>query len=177
MVPRRGLDSLTQKRLENQGDFATWERGLIEPAAAAVPSAERMRVLIIDDEPTLLAAATRVLAATHDVSTSSGGKAALDLLAANDFDLVLCDMMLADMEGVQIYEAAVRARPDLEPRFLFMTGGALTPRSIEFKSTLGERCLSKPFDAPTLIEAVARHSASLAAAEPGQRSRRVARVG
>lgn len=120
-----------------------------------------MRVLVIDDEPTLLAAARRVLGASHDVSTSDDGKAALALLEAEDFDLVLCDMMLADMEGVQIYEHVVRTRPDLEPRFLFMTGGALTPRSTEFKSTLGARCLSKPFDAQTLVEAVRRFSATM----------------
>ena len=115
-----------------------------------------MRVLVIDDEPTLLAAARRVLGAAHDVTTASEGQVALQLLAAGEFDLVLCDLMLADMEGADIYTLAVAKRPDLEPRFLFMTGGALTQRSTAFKAWLGDRCLAKPFDAATLNEAVRR---------------------
>lgn len=135
-----------------------------------------MRVLVIDDEPTLLAATRRVLGSAHDVTTSGDGATALDLLARQDFDVVLCDLMLSDTEGVEVYERAVRARPEIEPRFLFMTGGSLTPRSDAFRTALGGRCLSKPFDASTLIAAVSSFAASL----PTRRlrtQRRLARLG
>jgi len=136
-----------------------------------------MRVLVIDDEPILLAAARRVLGTAHDVTTSSDGASALALLAQNDFDVVLCDLMLSDTEGVEVYERAVRARPDIEPRFLFMTGGSLTARSDAFRTWLGRRCLSKPFDAATLIEAVRSFAATLPTRSLRRPSRRLARIG
>jgi DNA-binding response OmpR family regulator len=135
-----------------------------------------MRVLVIDDEPTLLAAARRVLGTSHEVTTASEGKVALDLLATREFDLVLSDLMLADMEGADVYTTAVEKRPDLEPRFLFMTGGALTPRSTAFKAWLGDRCLSKPFDAATLVEAVRRFGSRVVTHRLRASRPRIARV-
>jgi DNA-binding response OmpR family regulator len=136
-----------------------------------------MRVLVIDDEQTLLSAARRVLGAAHEVTTAADGKQALELLATGDFDLVLSDLMLTDMEGTDIYTLAVEKRPDLEPRFLFMTGGALTPRSTAFKAWLGDRCLSKPFDAATLIEAVRRFGSKVVTHRVRAKRPRIARVG
>ncbi|GAC1357027.1 MAG: hypothetical protein NVSMB47_10310 [Polyangiales bacterium] len=134
-----------------------------------------MRVLVIDDEPTLLAALRRVLSPGHEVTEASDGERALELLDAGEFDLILCDLMLAGLEGVDVFERAVARRPELEGRFLFMTGGALTPRSVQFKAELGDRCIDKPFDARTITAAVRRFSST--APTRRLRPRRAARAG
>ena len=136
------------------------DRALIAIECAAVTIVADMRVLVIDDELTLLSALRRVLSPLHEVIEASDAEGALALIDAGDFDLILCDLMLAELEGMDVYERAIARRPELEARFLFMTGGAHTPRSIAFKAGLGERCIDKPFDARTISAALHRFSSA-----------------
>ncbi|MEO7097358.1 MAG: response regulator [Polyangiales bacterium] len=130
-----------------------------------------MRILLIDDEPLVLSGIRRVLAGQgFEVVIASSALAALELLAEDArFDVILSDLMLPDLEGPELYARAVAENPDLEPRFLFMTGGALTARAREFVQTFHARCIDKPFDARTVSERVRTFAASL----PTRRLRRV----
>jgi two-component system cell cycle sensor histidine kinase/response regulator CckA len=128
------------------------------------PSRPRPRVLVVDDEPALLVAFARHFADEYDMVTAPGARQALDILRDDErFDAVLADLMMADLTGIDLYEAVRENHPGLERRFLFMTGGVYTQRAQNFLSTVSNRCIEKPFDPGELLEAIDElvHAAAL----------------
>jgi DNA-binding NtrC family response regulator len=121
---------------------------------SAVPSYRRRRILAIDDEALLLKAYRRMLADVHEIATALGGRDALLLLEKDrDFDLVLCDLQMPEMSGMELF-ASVKARyPELGDRFVFVTGGAF---SAEAKRFLEQdiTCLGKPFRIEELLDII-----------------------
>ena len=105
----------------------------------------RRRVLVVDDEPQLVTAIERMLS-RHDVASTSSAAEALEHLSRGpSFDIVLCDLMMAGMTGMQLYEELRRVRPEMAARVVFMTGGAFTREAREFLAHVPNRCLEKPF--------------------------------
>ena len=62
--------------------------------------------------------------------------------------------MMPDMTGMDLYERLRAVRSDLVERFVFVTGGAFTPRAREFLDGVPARRLEKPFRARELREMV-----------------------
>lgn len=114
------------------------------PAAAA--PGPRARVLVIDDELPVAAMLSRVLGDQHDVQVTTSGREALALLLEQPFDVVLCDLLMPGMSGMDLYRELAAQRPGLERRLVFMTGGAFTPRAADFLSRVNNPRLEKPFD-------------------------------
>jgi CheY-like chemotaxis protein len=111
-------------------------------------------VLIVDDEGSIARALKRVFG-EHDVVVAEEGALALELLAKDPyFDVVLCDLMMPRLSGADLYARACELRPALADRFVFMTGGAVTPASKEFLQGFGARVLWKPFDASAALAVV-----------------------
>ena len=138
---------------------AAASQAAVEPAGrdprAARSARPRRRVLVIDDEPGLLASIGRSLAETHDVVTAPSGRAALEILGGDArFDAVLADLMMPDVTGMDLYERVRERHPGLEQRFVFMTGGAFTPRAQRFVAETQNCCLEKPFVHGQLLDAV-----------------------
>ena len=104
--------------------------------------------MIIDDEPQLRRTLARELGARHSVVVAASGTEALDLLRDDsEFDLVLCDVMMPDLGGIDVYERlATEGRP-ICGRFVFITGGAFTPRARAFLDATARPQLHKPFGA------------------------------
>jgi PAS domain S-box-containing protein len=110
--------------------------------------AARSRLLLVDDQPEVARTLRRVLGRDHDVTEVHSGKdavAALCALGEPAFDLVLCDLMMPEMSGEEVYLAVSRKRPELARRFVFMTGGAFTSRGRRFLDSIGAAVLQKPF--------------------------------
>jgi len=104
----------------------------------------RRRILIIDDEKLLLAAYRRMLSA-HDVVVAVGGREALSLLDTDRaFDLVLCDLMMPDVDGKQVYEFICSEAPELRSRLAFHTGGAASQVLRNFSEWTDIPILHKP---------------------------------
>ncbi|HEY6099603.1 MAG TPA: ATP-binding protein [Anaeromyxobacter sp.] len=118
------------------------------------PSARRGRVLVIDDEPGIGTAIQRVLRRDHDVVAATSGREALSVIkSASDFDAVLCDVMMPELTGMEIYRVLRAELPELAERVVFMSGGAFTPEARAFLSEVPNRSIAKPFD-PTALRAV-----------------------
>jgi CheY-like chemotaxis protein len=112
-------------------------------------------VLLVDDEDTLVSALKRSLARTCDVvATTSAAEALVLLLAGEVFDVVLCDMIMPSVSGIDVYERVKAVRPELARRFVFMTGGAFTPRMRKFLDASTNPRLDKPFSAAQLRRAI-----------------------
>jgi PAS domain S-box-containing protein len=116
---------------------------------------DRVRVLVIDDEVAICRALKRVLAG-HDVVTLSDAKEGLARLGNDDFDVVICDLMMPGMSGYKLYGAACAARPSLRTRFIFVSGGALSDEASRFLKTCECPVLPKPFSNSDVLDAVDR---------------------
>jgi PAS domain S-box-containing protein len=128
------------------------------PALTPPPVASaggRRRLLLVDDSERFTWTLRLALQDRFDVTTAVSGRDALGLLLAPGacFDLVLCDLMMPDMTGMDVYEALQRERPGLEKRLVFMTGGAFTERAAAFLRQVGNRRLEKPFR-PEAVDAL-----------------------
>jgi PAS domain S-box-containing protein len=133
------------------------ERGAPAPASVPAPSAGRRRVLVLDDEPLVCRAVARMLVGEHDVVTLSEPAEALARLTGGEFfDIVLCDLMMPGMSGIQCYEALRASRPELARRMVFLTGGAFTEEAQAFLERVPNARLEKPFEAEALRDVVAR---------------------
>jgi PAS domain S-box-containing protein len=126
------------------------------PAAtpAAAPAAKRVKILIVDDEPLLARALARELATDHEVAVASGGRRALEMLLAEDYELVLCDVMMPDLSGLELFDELRQRRPGSERKLVFMTGGMFTPRAQAFLERVDNPRVDKPFDMRVVRELI-----------------------
>jgi PAS domain S-box-containing protein len=112
------------------------------------PPGRRGRVLVVDDEALVLSATKRILGVDHDVVTAKGGEAALDLVLAGErFDVILCDLMMPQVTGMELHAAIERRDPAQAERIIFLTGGAFTPGAREFLDDVSNHRVEKPFNA------------------------------
>jgi len=117
--------------------------------------AEREHVLIIDDE-TLVAEAIAGVLDDYDTTHVASAEDALALLGSGcEFDVVLCDIGLQGMSGIDLYAVVCRHMPELSQRFVFMTGGALTAEAEAFVRAHPNRIIDKPFDLVELRHTIA----------------------
>jgi CheY-like chemotaxis protein len=126
-----------------------------QDAPRSAEQAERtLRLLVVDDEPSITAFVRHALQ-QHEVATARCGQDALLALEARTFDVVLCDLVMPDLSGVQVFEQVKASRPELAQRFLFITGAALRDLAPEVERS-GVPVLHKPFSVRELREAVER---------------------
>jgi signal transduction histidine kinase len=119
-------------------------------AAAVVPAppaaGRRPRLLLIDDEPYLGVTLKTGLSGEADVVAAREGREALRILHEDQgFDLILCDLMMPGLTGMDVFDQISRELPDLCSRFVFMTGGAVTERARKFLDGMPDQRLDKPF--------------------------------
>mgnify|MGYP003862393235 CR=1 FL=1 len=127
----------------------------------------RKKVLIIDDEVQLLRAYQRSLSRYHDVETAVGGEAGLArILQTPDLDLIVCDLMMPNVDGVAVHAALSKQAPHLLKRLVFSTGGVFTKRCQDFLSSAGNVHLQKPLVIEAIEEALAGLSANPETPDP-----------
>ncbi len=133
-------------------------RGAGSPSAPPALSLvqRRLRTLIIDDEPAIGASLRRVLADTCETVVVADGRAGLDLLEADqDFDLILCDLVMPELDGPGFYAALSVRQPQLLSRVVFSSGGAATPALHAFLDRVPNQVLDKPFSVAALLRVLA----------------------
>jgi PAS domain S-box-containing protein len=115
------------------------------------PSSRRGRVLLIDDDEMICGLLRRILSKEHDVTVMINAAGALDCIAAGRrFDVILCDMMMPVVTGIDFYERLVQAVPEQAERVVFLTGGAFTVRAREFLDHVPNPRVEKPFSMQNL---------------------------
>ena len=126
------------------------------PAPAPAPAAGRARVLIVDDEPKIVAALARLLTLdSHVVATATTVDAALAQLAAARFDLILCDLMMPGCSGVELHQRVAATDPVAAGRFVFLTGGIFSDALHAQLAACARPILAKPPDVAALRAHVA----------------------
>ncbi len=129
-----------------------------QPDSREAPTPTRRgRVLVIDDERPLVTSLTFVIDPHHDVVGVTRAREALDLIARGEtFDVILCDVMMPDISGMQFFEQLSKAAPALQDRVVFLTGGAFTQAAREFLQRVPNPRMEKPFKAAALLEMIAK---------------------
>jgi signal transduction histidine kinase/CheY-like chemotaxis protein len=126
-----------------------------QPEPPPLPEAGRGRVLIVEDEELLGKILWRELARVHEVALCSSGEEALQYLASEPVDVVLCDLKMPGMGGEEFFRAATKRHPELSGRFVFMTGVGFAPELTAFLEEAQARALDKPFTVAAALGALA----------------------
>ncbi len=109
--------------------------------------APRGEILIVEDQVVVANALVRLLSAEHEVTcVRSSREALLQIESGRPFGVVLCDLMMPDMTGMDLFADLSRTAPYLADRIVFMTGGVFTPRAREFLERVPNPRIEKPFD-------------------------------
>ncbi|OGR10086.1 MAG: hypothetical protein A2341_21330 [Deltaproteobacteria bacterium RIFOXYB12_FULL_58_9] len=118
------------------------------PLASVAHEPQRFRILIVDDEVGITRALRRLFSTDHDVVAATSGDEALRLLSADEepFDVVVCDLLMPNVTGMDVFDKVTRNDPAMTNRFVFMTGSAFTARARGFVERVTNICLRKPFD-------------------------------
>jgi DNA-binding response OmpR family regulator len=115
----------------------------------------KTRVLLVDDDSTLLASMAAILEDHFDITTSTSPLAALSLVAAERFDVVCMDWKMPEMDGIEFFHALERQQAERMPSCILITAHTaevLDQVSVESRKILG--MLRKPFAPRDLVERV-----------------------
>jgi PAS domain S-box-containing protein len=119
------------------------------------PAKRRGRVLVIDDEESLAHAIRRYLAQAHHVEALTSGRLAIDRLASGErYDVILCDLMMPQVTGMELHGAVLKIDPAQAEKIVFVSGGAFTAAAREFLDAVPNRRIEKPFDLKMLRDLV-----------------------
>ncbi|AKF84288.1 histidine kinase [Myxococcus fulvus 124B02] len=138
---------------------------------AVVPQA-RGRVLVVDDDALVSGAIRRTLSRENDVDVVVSARQALERLSGPEprhYDVVLCDLMMPEMTGMDLHEALGHAAPAIAERMVFITGGAFTPTARTFLERVENPRVEKPFD-PESLRALVRSEVARARREAAGRA-------
>ena len=147
---------------------AVLARGLERLAAprGERPKSKRLKVLVIDDHVLMLRSMVRMLAGCDTVVTSSPIQALTVLEGGATFDAIVCDVMMPELSGTELYLRCFRQSPELARRFVFASADPITARHMiaqtvsQTGATHVPSLLSKPTSRTLLMNAVASAAAS-----------------
>jgi signal transduction histidine kinase len=121
------------------------------PGQSPTPQARRGRILVVDDELVVLTSLRRLLSRDHEVDIASGASEALRKLAdGNRYDVILCDLMMPQVTGMELHEHVQQHHGEQAERIIFLTGGAFTPSARQFLDRVPNQWIEKPFDVQQL---------------------------
>jgi signal transduction histidine kinase/CheY-like chemotaxis protein len=112
-------------------------------------------ILVVDDEVMVGRSIERLLGTSHQVvSTTRAAEALRWLSQGKRFDVILCDVMMPEMTGIEFYNELGRSHREMRDRVVFITGGAFTPGAAEFIRLSRNVRVDKPFDEGKLRAAI-----------------------
>lgn len=128
-----------------------------KPPATDDASATPKKILVIDDERSVVELVGRVLKSRgFQVDTACDGHAAIQLMAAQFYDLVMADLKMPDIGGMDIYHQVESQNPAQARRFAFFSGDVVSPHTTAWLNRIGLPFLVKPFTIQELVTFVER---------------------
>ncbi|HXU61845.1 MAG TPA: response regulator [Polyangia bacterium] len=116
------------------------------PRAAQPASGRTCSVLIVEDEPALGRVLERLLAPHKVTAVARASDALARIRAGQAFQLILCDLMMPEMTGMDFHQELAKTHPAVASRVVFMSGGAFTASARAFLESIPNRRLDKPID-------------------------------
>jgi DNA-binding response OmpR family regulator/signal transduction histidine kinase len=143
------------------------EARIAEPAVPDLaPACRRGRILVVDDELIVTSTIQRALGKEHDVTGLVDPLEAVRQIGnGQSFDVILCDLMMPKVTGMELYETLAKLAPDQASRMIFITGGVCTDQGRAFLDSTRHAYIEKPVDLDALRALVA---ARIRAADNGR---------
>ena len=117
-----------------------------DPGPSSSPDGSRRTVLVVDDEEEIRDSLSEILiGARHRVVTARSGREALQRMAERNYDVILTDIRMPDLDGRALYREIEQRWPALASRVVFITGDTLASTLREFVAESGRRVIEKPF--------------------------------
>ncbi len=117
------------------------------PATPAPQPRRRGRLLVVDDDAMIIQSLRRILSGQHDLVCLDNAHGALGLLRQGQrFDVILCDLMMPEVTGMEFCGQLSELDPEQARRVVLMTGGAFTAQAREFLDASVYPRVDKPFD-------------------------------
>lgn len=117
-------------------------------------TADLPSVLVVDDHSNMLRLMTKVLSEDARVLTARGGREAIELLEREPVAVVLADLSMPEVDGLEVFKAAKKLRPDAQ--LVLMTAYASVPSAVEALRLGVFEYLTKPFEPELARAAVLR---------------------
>lgn len=125
---------------------------MAEPSSKETEKITRAKILVVDDEPHICRALDRLLTQEgHKVETVSNAQTALRRLNISEYDLILLDIRMPGMNGIEFYNRMKEMNSSLQQRVVCITGDVISTENKAFLDKAGIPCLAKPFSADELM--------------------------
>jgi PAS domain S-box-containing protein len=124
------------------------------PASPSRPVVPR-RVLVVDDEPAMRTAIITFLDTLGHTVTATRREEARALLGANEYDVVLLDLLMPELGGDTLYRELCDRDPRHAGRVVFVTGDTQSEHARRFLTEAGRPSVSKPFQLDDLAAVLA----------------------
>lgn len=137
-------------------------------ADATPMDAPQRTILVVDDESTLRSALRRFFTRRGwRVVEAEDGECARSMLLDGDtigggFDVVICDLRMPRLNGMELHAAVFGAAPEVAQRFIFSSGDTGDDEAVEFLARTQCPVIPKPFELGTLLSMVERVAAAAA---------------
>jgi signal transduction histidine kinase/ActR/RegA family two-component response regulator len=120
------------------------------PRAARGP----VKIAVVDDDVMITTVLRRILGGEHSVTIATPRELLGSLASGERFDVILCDLMMPDITGVELHRLIEEVAPEQLTRMIFMTGGAVSENASSFLARVPNPRVAKPFDNRNLRELV-----------------------
>jgi CheY-like chemotaxis protein len=116
-------------------------------------------VLVVDDEPLVAESLRLVLSADFSVTITTDAMEALGWISSGQtFDVILCDVMMPNLNGIQLRDRIEAVAADQAARIVFVTGGILLPSVRGLLESVPNAWIEKPIDLEGLRDLVRRRA-------------------
>jgi signal transduction histidine kinase/ActR/RegA family two-component response regulator len=117
----------------------------------------RTRVLVLDDEPAVRTLLKVILEREgHTVDTVSDGRSALQHVATHRYGLIVLDVRMPDMSGIEVYERIREIAESIAARVVFLTGDVMAEETRVLMERTGAPAIAKPFQTQELLQTLER---------------------
>jgi PAS domain S-box-containing protein len=130
---------------------------VIKPEVEEPRKTTGAKILVVDDEPEILKFLSRILKGEgHEVDAVDNARDALEKLGNKRYRLILVDIKMSGMSGIEFYKQAQKIALSLSRRIMFMSGDVMSKDTEAFLSRTRAPHLTKPFDVKQLKEEIRR---------------------
>jgi two-component system NtrC family sensor kinase len=138
-------------RAQEEGDGGTAP----DPPATLRRAGRGRRILVVDDEPLVIDLLISILEGIgHKVDTASNGLEAFGKVRTKAYDLIITDVRMPQMDGMELYRKILTRRPEMKSRVLFITGDLIDEETSRFLGDTGARWLAKPLEVDEVVATV-----------------------
>ncbi len=139
-------------------EYPALEKGQEREAVFPAPEEAQPRglIMVVEDEEDLMDLMVDTLSPFYTVKTFENGKKAFDHIDEHAWELIISDLRMPVMNGMELYQEAIRRNPGLRQRFMFITGDTYDFQVKEFLESTGLTYLRKPFRIKELRDTVYR---------------------